>query len=119
MKKNVLIALMFLVIPFTASAITVEVPPANYQDIVSGPSQKVQTEDSTLLKTLEAINFYLWFVLGVVALAVLVYGWYGLMTAEGDEKKLKQANDIMYNAAIGVFICIFAYVIVRVVINLL
>ena len=48
-------------------------------------------------------------VIGVVFLVLMVWGGFLWMTAAGDDKKIKKATDLLFNAIIGLALVIFAY----------
>lgn len=64
------------------------------------------------------VNQYLRFTLWVVAMAVLVIAWYKLITAHGDEKEMKKANNMLIGLVVWILIAIFSYLLVRIVANL-
>ena len=119
MKKLLAVLLIIWLIFSNWYAITVDVPPADFQDIVWWTSQKIQSSDATLLNTIQAINYYLRFSIWVAAFAAVTYWGYGLITWEWDAWKLKKANNIILWWGIWLFIAVFAYTLVRLVVNLL
>ena len=56
-------------------------------------------------------------ILGVVLVALLVYGGYTWMTAQGDEDDVKKAQNIIRQAVIGLVIIFVAYAIAQFVIS--
>jgi hypothetical protein len=48
----------------------------------------------------------------------LVYSGIGLITANGDEAKMKNANKTLMGSLVGILICVFSYAVVRLVVNL-
>ncbi|HMT00734.1 MAG TPA: hypothetical protein PKD96_00275 [Candidatus Absconditabacterales bacterium] len=120
--KKFLILITSLISSFstvaTTQGLTIEVPPADYQDIVSPGSQKIQSQKDQLIELIQAINFYLRFSIGSIAMGVLLYGGYTLITAQGNEGKVTQATNIFISSGIGIGIAVFSYVAVRVIVNL-
>ncbi len=122
--KNFFHGIFFTLIGFTflfsTFAIVVEVPSSQGQQdvIITWPTQ-VQADESTLFQTIQTINTYLWFFMGAICMGVLVYWWIKLMTAQGDETKMKEANKLLVWALIWILIVIFSYAIVRIIVNLL
>ncbi len=57
--------------------------------------------------------------LGIIAIALIVYAGYFWMTSAGDPAKTQRAKDIMKNAAIGLAIILASYAIVAYIFNLL
>jgi cytochrome bd-type quinol oxidase subunit 2 len=56
-------------------------------------------------------------VIGILLVALLVYGGYLWMTAGGEEEKITQAKQIIRNAIIGIAIVLAAYTISVFVVN--
>jgi hypothetical protein len=66
-------------------------------------------EEGTLQKTIfKIINYVLGF-LGIVFIALIIYGGLVWMTSMGNEQKIEQARKILINAAIGLAIVLAAY----------
>ncbi|MCX6824819.1 MAG: hypothetical protein NTY80_01215 [candidate division SR1 bacterium] len=124
MIKNFLHGIVFttlgLTMLFSTFAIVVEVPPSQGQQdvIVTGPTL-VQGSESTIFNIIQTINKYLWFSIGAICMGVLIFGGIKLITAQGDQAKMKEANKLLMGALIGILIAIFSYAIVRIIVNLL
>lgn len=63
-----------------------------------------------VLWIVRAFNYFLTF-LGVVFLLMIIYSGYTLMTAGGNEEKLKKGKTILQTAIIGLVIVILARII--------
>jgi len=102
-----------------AHAIVIDVPdPAwNSNVAVVWPTQ-VSGDESSFFQTIQMVNKYLWMSLWLVCMILLVYSGIGLISANGDEKKMKSANSTLMWALVGILICIFSYAVVRLVVNL-
>ncbi|MDD3263106.1 MAG: hypothetical protein PHR61_04665 [Candidatus Absconditabacteria bacterium] len=100
-------------------AITVELPRAqgNPDIAVIGPEQ-ISGDETTFFNTIQLVNKYLWFGLGVVCMVVLVWGGIQLITANGNDEKMKKTNKLLMGALIGILISILSYSVVRLVVNL-
>jgi len=124
MIKNFLHAMVFTTLGltslFSTFAIVVEVPPSQGQEdvIVTGDPQ-IQWDESTFFDTIQLINRYLRFSIGVVCMGVLIYWWITLITAQGDPAKMKEANKLLMWALMGILVAIFSYALVRIIVNLL
>ena len=57
--------------------------------------------------------------MGAIAMGVLIYGVFLLMTANGNSKKVSQANQIIIGAGIGIGIVLISYAEVRLIVNIL
>jgi len=101
-------------------AIVLDVPPSWWnQDIeVSGPT-RIQEGESTLFAFIQFINTYLRFFLGAITMWVLVYAWFRLLTAAGNEERIKQTTNLLIWTIIGIVVVLLSYAIVRLVVNLL
>lgn len=124
MIKNFLHGMIFsifgLTMLFSTFAIVVEVPSSQGQEdvIVTGPTQ-IQGDESTFFDTIQTINTYLRFSIGVICMGVLIYWWIKLITAQWDAAKMKESNKLLMWALIGILIAIFSYAIVRIIVNIL
>lgn len=52
-------------------------------------------------------------VIGIVTVAVMVYGGFMYVTSQGDANKVKRGQQILLYGAIGLLVCIMAFAIVR------
>lgn len=57
--------------------------------------------------------------LGIIAVGLMIYAGYTIMTSEGSEEKITQGKKIMINAVIGLVIILSAFAIVQFVLNAL
>ncbi len=57
--------------------------------------------------------------LGIIAVGLMIYAGYTIMTSEGNEEKVAQGKKIMINAVIGLVIILSAFAIVQFVLNAL
>ncbi|MFA5748080.1 MAG: hypothetical protein WC872_03105 [Candidatus Absconditabacterales bacterium] len=104
---------------FNSFAIVLSVPESNGQEDfqVTGPTT-IQSNESTLFGIIQVVNKYLRFSLGAVTMGVLIYGGISLITAQGNEEKMKKANKLLLGSLVGILICIFSYAVVRLIVNL-
>lgn len=122
--KNFIHAILFTFFGFTTLfstyAIVVEVPPSQGQEdvIVTWPTQ-IQADEGTLYETIQTINRYLRFSIWAICMGVLIFWWIKLITAGGDQAKMKEANKLLMWALIGILIAIFSYALIRIIVNLL
>lgn len=82
-------------------------------------NQAVGLEATPLPALIGRIIGYFLGLLGVVALALIIYAGFLWMTASGDEGKVKKAKDILTNAFVGLLIIASAYTITMFIINAL
>lgn len=67
-----------------------------------------------LVATLTGLLF---FVIGVIAVIVIIVSGIKYMTADGDSSKIKSAKDTLFYAVIGLVVSIMAYAIVIFIVN--
>ena len=105
---------------FSTYAIVVEVPSSQGQDdvMVTGPTQ-IEWDESTLFSTIQTVNKYLRFAIWVVCMWVLIFWWIQLITAQGNDAKMKEGIKLLMWALIWILIAIFSYALIRIIINLL
>lgn len=100
--------------------------PANLQNAFSG-SQLNETAiaagyDPAQNNALTTVSSFITIVLGLVGvifLALIIYGGFLWMTAAGNEKQVETAKNIISRAAIGLIIIVLAYAITFFIIKLL
>jgi hypothetical protein len=100
-------------------AIVIQVPPAGWNADINVQNPVVEGDESTLFVVFQFINQYLRFFMGAIAMGVLIYGGFLLMTANGDSEKVSQANQIIIGAGIGIGIVLISYAAVRLIVNIL
>lgn len=104
-------------------SVSVEIPGNEnvYRDVnvpLASSTDVITWEQWDIIDLIKLINNYLWMSLGVLCLATTVYGWFLLITAQWDKSKMQKANQILLWSGIWIIICVMAYVLVRVVVNL-
>ena len=119
MRISYLISLIAISCISFSHAIIVQLPHTQWQvDVaVTGPTQ-VQGGESTLFATIQLVNSYLWFAIGVVCMWVLIFGGYKLISSQGDDKKMSEANKLLMWALFGIVISLLSYALIRLVVNL-
>lgn len=123
MKKQIFLSLFSLLVPAAARAndLRVSLPDGQgYQDLQNAMQNgsEITGSSSDILMLLQTINEYLWIAVGITCMVAIVIGGIKLITARGDEAVMKRANNMMIGAMVGIIIAIFAYLLVRLVINL-
>jgi len=78
----------------------------------------VVNNNDDVFSIINLFNKYLWFILGVVAMAAIVITGIKLVTAKWDEGEMKKATKVFLGTVVGVLIAIFSYLIVKVVTNI-
>jgi hypothetical protein len=87
------------------------------KEILKGANTTGQTSSPTLEDRLTTITNVLLFIIGAVAVVVIIIGGLRYVTSAGDAGQTKGAKDTILYAVVGLIIAIIAYAIVRFVIN--
>ena len=85
------------------------------RDVRYSDSDKAQ---NSLLIAFDFINEYLRWAFSVICTAVVVYGWYRMITSNWDKKAMKQWVWALIWSAIGIVIAMLSYMIVNLLANL-
>lgn len=72
----------------------------------------------SILNTISMVNSYIWFFIGFFCFVFMIWNGYKLITANGDEKAMKSARTALLWSFIWLAICIVAYIIVNIAVNL-
>ena len=91
-------------------------PDATWQDDINIESTQVQTDETTIFTYINVINKYLWFGIGGVAMAVLIYAWIKLITT--DWKDTKKAKDLALSCLIAIAVAMLSYNLVNLIVKL-
>lgn len=122
MKKFfVSLLLWFLSILPIVNAVVIEIPDPEWNSDIWATivnSTQISWDESSFFNTIQMVNKYLWMSIGLVCMIFLVSAGIWLITANGDEKKMKNANKTLWWAIIWILISIMSYAIIRLVINL-
>jgi len=101
-----------------ADGIDVTIPAWLSQDGSNSSTSLKQEDTRDWTDIFSLTNDLLWFSMGILTMAWLLYGWWLLLSGQWDEDKFKQANNILIYGWIGLFIALSAYVIVRYLVTL-
>ena len=85
------------------------------RDVRYSDSDKAQ---NSLLIAFDFINEYLRWAFSVICTAVVVYGWYRMITSNWDKKAMKQWVWALIWSAIGIVIAMLSYMIVNLLANI-
>ena len=101
------------------NAIVLEVPnPEWNKDIAIVWATQISGDESSFFQSIQMVNKYLWMWLWLICMILLIVWGIWLITANGDESKMKNANKTLMGSLIGILISIFSYALVRIVVNL-
>lgn len=119
-KIVIMFSLGFVLFVNSSFSINISIPNDQSQpDVAVLWSTNIERTESNLFDIINWINDYLWFGIWVICLWALVYGWFGLITSQWSEDKMKKANKILLWALVWILISILSYAIVRLVVNLI
>lgn len=79
---------------------------------------RVRWDEKTLFRSINVVNDYLWWSFAVICTGLVIYGGYGLITANGDKKAMQKALWTLIGTAIGITIAMLSYLIVKLLVNL-
>ena len=72
----------------------------------------------SVLDLISLVNKYLWFAIWFVCFLFMIINGYKLISANGDEKKTKEATSSLIWTVIWIVICLLAYIIVNIAVKL-
>ena len=78
--------------------------------------EKTEGEKSLMSNVSMLINVFA-SVMGFLAVGMIIYGGFMLLTAQGDPAKIKRGKDVVTYSIIGVILVVLAYAIVNFVMN--
>lgn len=121
--KNIILSSVLLlnIIPFFSFwnwEVTLYGPDAVWQDDVNIGSTQIQWKENTIFTFIQTINKYLWFWLGWVAMAVLVYAGIMMITASWDKSKFSKAWKLALSCIIAIVVAMLSYNLVILIVNL-
>lgn len=73
----------------------------------------------TIMEYIQIINFYLWFAIAWIAMAILIYSWMLMITAWWDKSKVWKAWKMALYCLIWIVVAMLSYLLVNLIINLL
>lgn len=80
---------------------------------------RVRGDEETVFKGINLINEYLWWSFTIVCAAMVIYGGFELITANGDKKAMKKAQWAFIASGIGIAIALLSYAFVKIIANLM
>ena len=122
MKKILsFLLLSFSLIPVIgANAVHVELPDnwSVNQDL-NTDKRTIDWNEETLYSWINYVNKYLWWSFAVICTAMVMYGWYKLITSNWDKKAMENALKALIGVAVWLCIAMLSYTIVTLLANLL
>lgn len=97
----------------TVKAITIWTPKAGNSDNDVPQNIARTTWKYSIMDIISTVNSYLWFGIGFFCFLFMIVNWYKLITAQWDEKKMESATKGLIWSAIGITVCLLAYIIVN------
>ena len=99
------------------SELEITVPSVGKDKSFSTQPETINNHSQDVTSSVNLVNQYLWFGLGVVSMVVIVIAGIKLITAHGDEKEMKKVNQLIIGLITGVVMAMLSYLLVRVVSN--
>ena len=88
-------------------------------DIVNEETSfEANNEESSFKDIIKKINEILWFIIGSIALGMVIYASYLLIASEWKDEDLKKANKTLVYWIVGIIIALLSKVIIKLVLNL-
>lgn len=115
MKKLKLIVAGLLVVPFVALSVAPATMALDIKQDLPTPSTTTKAVDPETMVE-QVINIALWIV-GVLAVIMLIWGGIKYATSAGDANKVTAAKNTIMYAVIGLVVALFAWAIVTFVIQ--
>ncbi len=85
--------------------------------IASDPESACNSKDDDLSTIVRTIINTVIFIVGILAVIMIILGGISYATSQGDSAKVKKGKDTILYGIVGLVICIFAYAIVQFVIR--
>lgn len=104
-----------------AHGLVIDIPDSEGNKDISSTivwSTQITGDESSFFQTIQMVNQYLWMSLWLVCMVLLVISGIGLITANGDEKKMKNANKTLIGSLIGILISVSSWAAIKLVIGL-
>ena len=117
--KNGLIALSFFigVVGISTLLVTHGVSATAASEILGGSNATGQGGGNSLQQNLALVVNVLLFIIGAIAVIVIIIGGLKYVTSDGDSAKVKSAKDTILYAIVGIIIALLAYALVNFVIT--
>jgi hypothetical protein len=115
MKKYLLVALFAVTIG--AFALVPDVAQAQVSDIREGVNSVSEGTPPTLGDQIKIVISILMFILGAIAVVMIIIGGVRYTTSNGDSASIKSAKDTILYSVIGLIVAIMSYAIVNFVLD--
>jgi len=115
--KTLLIAMVLslgVFAPLSATTVSALNPAG---EALRGVNQSGGAGQDSLPTTIETVVNLLFFVLGVIAVIIIIIGGIKFTTSNGDSAQIKSAKDTILYAIVGLVVALLAYAIVRFVLQ--
>jgi len=98
--------------------VKVSLPDWTWQDDINVDNTQVNTKESTIFEYIQIINYYLWFSIAWISMAVLVYAWIQMITAWWDKAKVSKWWKLALSCLIAILVSMLSYTLVNLIVNL-
>ena len=113
MKKIYIAALAIVTLAIGSSFVAIPAFAAPADDVLRGVNTADTGATGTLGSNIRNITNALLYILGAIAVVVIVIGGFMYATSAGDAQKAKTAKDMILYAAIGIVVAMLAFAIVQ------
>lgn len=116
---GLMIAFGLMVAPaaLVTSATTYAAPSCSGVDCITSGSGRAKTSNATVNGTITNVTNVLLFLIGAVAVIMLVIGGFKYVTSNGNADQIKSAKNTVMYAIIGIVVAIMGFAIVRFVVT--
>lgn len=92
-------------------------PRADWQpDINIDNNPQIASKESTIFGYIKIINYYLWFSIAWISMAVLIYAWILMITAWWDKAKVSKWGKLAVSCLIAIIVSMLSYALVNLII---
>ena len=123
-KKNILVLILFITsfVPNLSIAansnVNVLLPTSTWEEDVNIENTQVHTDKSTIFWYIKNINWYLWFAIAWISMAVLIYAWILMITSGWDKSKVSKWWKLALSCLIAILVAMLSYSLVNLIVNL-
>ena len=113
-----LIALLISIMSFSHSVFAVSTYTLSQTKDTADHGRSRVGGSMSILDLISLVNDYIWFFIGFFCFIFMIWNGYKLISANGDEKAMKSAKTWLLWSIIWLAICLLAYIIVNLAVNL-
>ncbi len=92
--------------------------PEDADETIHQQQENVEEDQDFWIDLISIVNEYLWFFVWIIAMGVVLYGWYLLVTSSGNEEEYKKATKLLIYWLVWIIVALSAYLLVSFIVNL-